>query len=163
VGSLLVGTGRGWADDLRLFVDGKLLAELPEKAIVPTVLETDTSFTAGSRIAIETVTPKQLDHLVLLGKVWGFLKYHHPAVVRGDRQWDFDLFRVAPRVLAAKDAAGAQRAITSWIDSLGSVTPCSTCVSLPTGRSLAPRLGWLSDQKRLGSRLSAQLGKIYKS
>jgi hypothetical protein len=161
VGSLLVGTGRVWADDLRLFVDGKPLADVPMKLIPRTVLDTDTSFTAGSRIAIETVTPKQLDHLVLLGKVWGFLKYHHPAVVRGERQWDFDLFRVLPGVLAAKNAGAAQRELSRWITGLGPLPPCTACVKLPETLVLAPRLSWLSDRARLGDALSAQLVAVH--
>jgi C-terminal processing protease CtpA/Prc len=158
VGAQLMGTGRVWADDLRLFVDGKPLAEAPEKV---TVFDTDTSFDAGSRITIETVTPKQLDYLVLLGKAWGFLKYHHPAVVRGDRQWDFDLFRVLPGVLTAKNAVAAQRELSRWITGLGPVPPCTTCVQLPTTLVLSPRLGWLADRARLGDALSAQLVAVH--
>src|SRR5262249_38913915 len=125
VGSLLVGTGRVWADDLRLYVDGRPLADVPVRVPPRTILDTDTTFTAGSRVTLENITPAQLSNLVLLGKVWGFLKYHHPAIVAGKRQWDFDLFRVMPRVLAAKNAGGAQRAISAWIDSLGPVAACT--------------------------------------
>ena len=162
-GALLSGTGRVWVDQLQLFVDGNPIADAPEKPRVLTVLDRDTSFTAASGIALDRPSKAQIGNLVLLGKVWGFLKYHHPAVVRGDRQWDFDLFRVAPGVLAAKDAAGAQRAISSWIDSLGPVNPGLAPVELPPGRVLAPRLGWLTDRARLGQRLSDQLVRIHKS
>src|SRR5262249_21826984 len=54
-------------------------------------------------------------------------------------------------------------ALSAWIDSLGPVPACSPCVELPAGRPLAPRLGWLTDTKRLGARLSAQLVQIHKS
>ena len=162
-GALLAGSGRVWVDDLQLLVDDKPLSELPLKPRALTVLDRDTSFVSGSRIELAQANRAQVENLVLLGKVWGFLKYHHPAVVRGERHWDFDLFRVAPRVIAAKDAAAAQRVLSAWIDSLGPVPPCSSCVQLPAGRPLAPRLGWLGDRKRLGSRLSAQLVQIHKN
>lgn len=161
LGALLVGTGRVWADDLRLFVDGNPLVEVPKAVHEPTVLERDTSFTASSGLTLEHPSRVQVDNLVLLGKVWGFLKYHHPAVVLGRHHWDFDLFRVAPRVLAATDAAGARGALSAWIDSLGAVPACSSCVKLPEGRALAPRLRWLDDRALLGDRLSAQLRAIY--
>src|SRR5215472_18206168 len=90
-----------------------------------TVLDRDTTFNAGSGIALERPSRIQVENLVLLGKVWGFLKYHHPAVVRGDRHWDFDLFRVMPGVLAAKNASAAQQVISAWVDSLGPVPACS--------------------------------------
>jgi len=161
VGSLLSGTGRVWADDLRLYVDGRPLAEAPEKMIPKPVLEADTSFTAGSLVTIERLTPRQLDHLVLLGKVWGFLKYHHPAVVGGERHWDFDLFRVLPRMMAAKNADAARRELSGWIAGLGPVPACTSCVTLPDSLVLAPRLGWLNDRSRLGKDLSAQLVTIH--
>src|SRR5262249_21602068 len=160
-GSLLVGTGRVWADDLGLFVDGKPLAGVPVKPRELTVLDRDTSFSAGSGITLGRPSPVQVENLVLLGKVWGFLKYHHPAVVRGDRHWDFDLFRVTPGVLAAKNATAAQHVISAWVDSLGPVPACSSCVKLPEGRALAPRLGWLDDRAKLGQRLRAQLVQVY--
>ena len=162
-GALIVGTGRLWADDLQLLVDGKPLADVPARPKPVTVLDRDTTFTASSGIALTQPSRAQIENLVLLGKTWGFLKYHHPAVVRGDRQWDFDLFRVTPSVLAAKDAASAQRALSAWIDSLGPVPACTTCVELPAGRTLSPRLGWLSDRKRLGGQLSDQLLLIHRN
>ena len=162
-GALIVGTGRLWADDLQLLVDGKPLADVPAKPKPITVLDRDTTFTASSGITLTQPSRAQVENLVLLGKAWGFLKYHHPAVVHGDRQWDFDLFRVTPSVLAAKDAASAQRSLSAWIDSLGPVPACTTCVELPAGRTLSPRLGWLSDRKRLGARLSDQLLLIHRN
>jgi C-terminal processing protease CtpA/Prc len=161
VGAILQGTGRLWADDLRVFVDGKPLAQAPEIVPPKTVLDTDTTFVAGSRIDLTQPTPVQAENLALLGKVWGFLKYHHPAVVAGRRHWDFDLFRVMPRVLAARDRGEACDELARWVDSLGAVPPCSTCAKLPSGRPVAPRLGWLADRALLGAELSRRLGTIY--
>jgi hypothetical protein len=75
-----------------------------------TSLDLDTEFDAGSGVtaaALATLTPAQIDNLALLGKVWGFLKYHHPAVTSGTRHWDYDLFRVLPAILAARDRDAA--------------------------------------------------------
>jgi C-terminal processing protease CtpA/Prc len=161
VGSLLSGTGRVWADDLQLFVDGKPVLEAPEYVPPKTVLETDTSFVAGSGITLEKPTAVQIENLVLLGKVWGFLKYHHPEVVRGNRHWDFDLFRVAPRVMSAKDRGSAQRELVRWIDSLGPVRPCSSCVKAPVAPVLAPRIGWIGDRAIVGKDLAKRLAAIH--
>jgi C-terminal processing protease CtpA/Prc len=161
VGVLLVGEGRLWADDLRLYVDGRPLAEVPGIPPVPTVLDRDHEFDAGSKVAIGELGPTQVDDLVLLGKVWGFLKYHHPAVVAGTRHWDYDLFRVLPAVVAARDRAAARRAIAAWVSSLGEVPACSSCVQAPSGRPVLPPVGWLSDRRRLGDDLSARLLAVY--
>jgi hypothetical protein len=161
VGALLVGQGTLWLDDLRLFVDGRPIAEAPERVREKTVLETDTTFAAGSGITTTRVTPVQLDNLVVLAKTWGFLKYHHPAIVTGRRHWDYDLFRVLPRVLAARDRGAAQRALAAWVDSLGAVPACAPCAADPTGRPIVPRLGWLADRAPLGEALGARLRHIH--
>lgn len=140
VGVLLVGTGRVWADDLRLLVDGEPLPEAPALVRIPTGVEMDHEFDGGSKVEITELSSAQVANLVLLGKVWGFLKYHHPAAVTGQRHWDYELFRALPAVLAARDRAGAQRALDAWVVSLGEVPPCTTCVELPKGRPLAPSL-----------------------
>jgi C-terminal processing protease CtpA/Prc len=161
-GALLGSQGRLWVDDLRLYVDGKPLAEAPVFVRTPTVLETDHEFDAGSKIEIANLTPVQAENLVVLGKVWGFLKYHHPAVIAGKRHWDYDLFRVLPAVLAARDRGAGQIAIAAWVASLGEAPPCSPCVETPKVRPILPRLGWISDRKLLGADLSARLVAIYK-
>jgi C-terminal processing protease CtpA/Prc len=160
-GALLVGQGRMWVDDLRLFVDGRPLADVPTVVAPNTVLDTDREFDSGSKIELSRLATAQIDKLVLLGKVWGFLKYHHPAVVGGKRHWDYDLFRELPLVLAARDRAACQQELARWVASLGEVPPCSSCVKLPTGRPVVPRLGWLADRKLLGRELSASLTAVH--
>ena len=161
VGALLFGEGRVWVDDLRLFVDGKPLADAPVVVRTPTVFDTDHEFDAGSKITIASATPVQVENLVLLGKVWGFLKYHHPSVVAGQRHWDYDLFRVLPRVLSARSRSAAQTVLADWVRSLGAAPPCGTCADLPEGRPVVPRLAWLKDRALLGADLSAQLVELY--
>jgi len=139
-GALLVGEGKVWVDDLRLLVDGKPLREAPTVERPETVLGTDREFDAGSQVTIDTLTPDQTANLATLGKVWGFLKYHHPKVVAGDVHWDFELFRVLPHVLAAADRSGAQQAILDWAKKLGDVAACDPCATLPDGLALRPDL-----------------------
>ena len=102
-GVLVAGTGKAWADDLQLLVDGKPVWDAPRVDRPTTVLDTDHEFDAGSGISITALTKIQIDNLVTLGKVWGFLKYYHPKVTSGERHWDYDLFRVLPKILAAPD------------------------------------------------------------
>ncbi len=47
-GFLLSGSGKAWADDLQLLVDGKPIWEAPEAVRVLTVLDRDQEFAAGS-------------------------------------------------------------------------------------------------------------------
>ena len=97
-----------------------------------------------------------------MGKVWGFLKYHHPAVTAGDRDWDRDLLQIMPRVLAAPDQTSADAVMFRWISDVGGIAECQRCVPpLPKDVELSPDLGWLSDKTLLGSELSDLLRKIY--
>ncbi len=96
-GVLISGAGKVWVDDLRLLVDGKPVWEAPKVVRPKTPLDLDHEFDTGSGVVISKLTPVQIENLAMLGKVWGFLKYHHPAVTTGTRHWDYDLFRVCRR------------------------------------------------------------------
>ena len=109
-----------WADDLQLLVDGKPVWEAPKVERPKTPLDLDHEFDTGSGIVISKLTPAQIENLAMLGKVWGFLKYHHPAVATGTRHWDYDLLRVLPAVLAARDReAGDSVVLRDWIAPAG--------------------------------------------
>jgi C-terminal processing protease CtpA/Prc len=161
VGALLAGRGKLWVDDIQVRVDGRSLAEVPEAVIDSTALDRDHEFDAGSKLVVPELTPARVDNLVLLGKVWGFLKYHHPAIVAGGRHWDYDLFRALPPVLAADDREGGRRAIAAWVASLGEPKPCSLCVKAPVRRPGMPRLAWIADRRLFGADLSARLVAIH--
>jgi hypothetical protein len=157
-GVLVSGTGTLWADDLELLVDGKPIAEAAPMAPMPV----DHEFDSGSRIALSALTPVQVSNLVTLARVWGLLKYHHPAVTSGQRQWDYDLFRILPAVLAAPDRAHANDALVAWIDKLGPIPPCSPCVPAASGDlDIKPALDWMHDRSMLGGPLSERLESIY--
>lgn len=161
-GFLISGTGKAWADDLELMVEGK--TALPPAPPRPQPLQRDHEFDSGSGIRLSELTAVQTANLATLGKVWGYLKYHHPAVTAGERHWDYDLFRVLPQVLAAADRAEANAAMLAWIDALGPVEPCEACASLDeTGVYMKPDLDWLRDEALLGKELSDALQKIHAS
>lgn len=54
-------------------------------------------------------------------KVWGFLKYYHPNVADGSKNWDEQLFQILPKVEEAKTAEAYSLIIENWIVSLGEV------------------------------------------
>jgi len=122
------------------------------------------STTESSGLTIDRLTRKQGEALWLLGKVWGFVKYHHPGVANGTQDIDRALLSAIPAVLQASSDREMQRAILAWVDSLGDIPTCQDCVSLERqDLQLAPSLGWLSDTKRLGPTLSRRLQSIYQN
>ena len=162
-GFLLTGTGKAWADDFRLLVDDKPITEAPRVERPTTILDTDQEFNSGSRSTFTQLTPVQTGNLATLGRVWGFLKYHHPAVASGQRHWDYDLFRVLPEILRASDRAAANAAMLKWVDSLGEVPACTKCAELPDPATihLRPEIKWIESEADLGPGLSLALQKIY--
>jgi C-terminal processing protease CtpA/Prc len=161
-GVLLVGSGTVWADDLQLLVDGKPATEAPKVERVKTALELDTEFDAGSRIQIEKLSPVQVENLATLGRVWGFLKYHHPKVLAGALHWDYELFRILPTVLQAPNHATANAAMLKWTTALGPVPPCQPCAEVKQSNvAMRPDVAWLEDTQLLGAELSRALLEIY--
>jgi C-terminal processing protease CtpA/Prc len=159
-GVLTAGVGKVWADDLRLLVDGRPLEQEPRIEQPKTALDLDKEFDAGSGIALKSLSKAQVDNLVMLGKIWGFLKYHHPLVTSGTRHWDYELFRILPRVLAAADTPAARSVVQQWIASLGDVPGCTNCASLQeSDLHLRPSVGWLTDDA-LGAGLAGTLRAI---
>jgi len=164
VGALITGTGKAWVEGLQLLVDGKPASQAPKADNPLTAMNRDHQFDGGSGIVLSSLTPTQVDNLALLGKVWGFLKYHHPQVATGQFQWDYELFRVMPAVIAAPDRAAAQGVLLKWIAGLGPVQPCGPCATLDASDlQLGPDLGWTADETLLGKELAKALQFILRN
>ncbi len=163
-GALLVGSGKIWVDDLQLLVDGKPAWTAPHLEKAKTVLALDHQFDTGSDITMNSLSRVQIENLVVLGKIWGFLKYHHPQVVAGKFHWDYELFRILPKILAAPDRSTANAAMEKWVEGLGQVSPCGSCVVLKEDDLyLHPDVKWIQDQSLLGEALTRQLQAIYRN
>ncbi|HEX8656490.1 MAG TPA: S41 family peptidase [Hymenobacter sp.] len=158
LGGVLPGSGTMWLDELTLTVDDKPLAQAMPKEVKHYKAEQDTAFRHGSGIALDNLTKQQIDNLAVLGRVWGFVKYYHPAVARGDYNWDAELLRTLPKVLSAKNSADRSAVLSAWVASLGPVAACATCHEpTPDSVRLQPDLAWLTNKKQLGTALSQQL------
>ncbi|OUJ76054.1 S41 family peptidase [Hymenobacter crusticola] len=119
----------------------------------------DTAFQRHSGIMIpEKLNKQQIENLAVLGRVWGFVKYYHPAVAAGNYNMDAELFRVLPSVLAAPNEKTRSQLLSTWVTKFGAVPACKTCKELPASTvRLQADLAWLNDQKQLGEALRTQL------
>ena len=119
LGALLVGKGKMWIDSLSVTIDGKDISK-----VTPLEKESaklDTAFDKGSAINLPDLSTEQIGDLKTLGLVWGFVKYYHPKIASGDVNWDYELFRVLPLVLEARDHAERDKVLAEWIKKLGGV------------------------------------------
>ncbi|HYG53365.1 MAG TPA: S41 family peptidase [Flavobacteriales bacterium] len=113
-------------------------------------------FDEGSRIdKIELVDQKTND-LVLLGQIWGFLKYYHPAVCRGEYNWDYELFRILPEILDSKNPVNRDEILLDWIKNLGDVKPQKVKTSTKHEVKLLPDFSWMK-KKSISDELIDQL------
>ena len=123
----------------------------------------DREFDAGSKVVDQELTQIQVENLALLGKVWGFAKYHHPRVTGGSVNWDYELFRAVPAVLAASSRSAVANALAAWLDRVGSVPNCSPCAQLPSVLQLPAENAWIEDSGYLGAALSSRLMTIHQN
>ncbi len=134
-----------------LFVSGSLSAGADQES------------SPGSGIEYEPLSTLQIDNLATLGKVWGFVKYHHPHVTSRGVNWDSELFRVLPEVLRAARRPAAQAAMARWLAELGNPEPSDPPAELPAGAYLTPDIDWIHDSSALGRELSRRLEIIYRN
>ncbi len=98
---------------------------------------------------------KQTRNLFLAGKVWGYLKYHHPTVVDGCLNWDERLIQSIPAILDAADNDQVASELLSWIDELEKPDACKGVPQ--TQEHFGSRSNWLDDETLLGSGLADRL------
>lgn len=144
IGGLLVGKGKVWFDSLSVTIDGQDIALLQpmEKKKLPAQL--DTAFDKGSTVEIPVLNQSLAENLKVLGLVWGFVKYYHPAVAAGEVNWDYELFRVLPGILGAGGEAQRDAVLAEWIAKLGPVEKGSTGRQPTAEVKLEPDLEWIS-------------------
>ena len=123
----------------------------------------DNEFRSGSGIEISQLSDLQSESLYKLCKVWGYAKYRHPSVIDGSLNWDAELFRVMPDVLAAGSPDEANTVLYLWLSQF----PFTTAEPGSTARlwlDLQEEAGgisadavWISDTDLLGEALSGYL------
>ena len=160
-GALLVGKGKMWIDDLRLYIDGTPVEKLAVNKANEFAAIIDTAFTGGSHIGQIAVTDQTVKNLALLGQVWGFVKYHLPAVAKGKINMDAELFRVMPDVIKAQNNGEVSDAIEKWIDKLGKPKLCKSCKPIDSKHAdKMPDYGGIFDKQVVSPSLADKLTYI---
>lgn len=129
-GGLLVGKGKMWLDNLSITIDDVDIAKAQPYAPQLTKPELDSTFNHSSGVAVISTDAAMVSRLSSLGMLWGFIKYYHPAVGKGEYNMDAELFRILPKVLAAKDNSEAFRIMEEWTDHFGKPEPCKKCKAI---------------------------------
>lgn len=122
----------------------------------------DKEFDSGSNIEMPELTEDLIGSLELLGKTWGFLKYYHPEIAKGNYQWDYELFRLIPAFMEASSNAEREKLLLKWMAGFGKIKKCKNCKKTNPDAFLKPDLRWLN--KNVNSKaLRDQLNYIYEN
>ena len=118
-------------------------APMPTRAALAALLSV-----FSSTVLYAQADPTTTSRLVGLGKLWGYVKYHHPSLAsRADIDWDAALVAAIPKVRAARNAEECRAALQNMLaileDPLTRVSPVSppaTTGEGTTGQRLAYRM-----------------------
>lgn len=153
-----VGDAKIWLNDCKVYFDNKSLADYVN---VKYKADDDREFDKASGIRLSSLTPLMIENLEILGKVWGFLKYYHPEVAKGNYNWDYELFRVLPQIANAKNKKERNKLFNRWIDKYGEIKETKDySISDSSMYSHVINLDWIYDKKMFGEELVSKFNKI---
>jgi C-terminal processing protease CtpA/Prc len=161
-GGLLAGKGKMWLDDLKVSIDGKDIEKIQPVKPEPfsEKAKNDREFDQGSNIVFPEQAEQKIEDLELLGRIWGFMKYHHPAIAKGNYNWDNELFRILPVYLNANNHQQRDKILLKWINKYGRIPKCKTCRATPDSAFLKPDLSWI-EHGDIDLKLKDLLHEIY--
>ncbi|KAF2507714.1 peptidase S41 [Flavobacterium zhairuonense] len=97
--------------------------------------------------------------LAAVCKVWGFLKYYHPNVADGSKNWDEQLFQILPKVEEAQTSEAFSLVIENWVDSLGEIKKQETLKPVVKKEYFDKNfdLSWVNNKELFSKSLSKKL------
>lgn len=147
-----------WLNDCKVHFDNKPFGNYVN---VKYKADEDREFDKASGIRLAPLTPVMIENLEILGKVWGFLKYYHPEVAKGNYNWDYELFRVLPQVVNAKNEKERNKLLNHWIDKYGEIKETKDyTVADPSIYSHLIDLDWLGDREVFDNELVSKFNRI---
>ena len=105
------------------------------------------------------MSAQSAENLYLLGKVWGYLKYHHPRVTAGCFDWDEELLEIADDVAAAESRDDASTVLAEWVHGLNDPgIDCGT--EEPANVHFSIDKSWVGDESLLGAAVTGELAAM---
>lgn len=159
IGAILSGGGQLWVDDFEVLLDGKNISEAKIIQVEENKVDADKAFNNGSAITDITLTPSKIEDLTVLGQIWGYLKYYHPAIASGRYNWDYELFRILPDIINVKNKEERNEILNKWVLSLGEFDITKASLQPKEEIKISPDLSWINEEK-LGKSLTASLQQV---
>jgi hypothetical protein len=119
----------------------------------------DKEFDKGSNFELNNVNQQQTENLFKLCKIWGYVKYNHPEIAKGNINWDYELFRI----LSAINMDYFDSKVYTWIKSIGKLDKEQKRKEKQDNVKLYPSTEWLTNENFLSKEISQELNKIQNS
>jgi len=111
-------------------------------------------------IIFPEMSERVINDLELLGRLWGFMKYHHPEIGRGRYNWDNELFKFLPKYLKVEDNKQRDSLLLDWIEKYGKIPVCNDCRPTSFNAVLKPDFSWV-DSGNMSQQLKDKINEIY--
>ena len=119
----------------------------------------DKEFDKGSNFELNNVNQQQTENLFKLCKIWGYVKYNHPEIAKGNINWDYELFRILPAI----NMDYFDSKVYTWIKSIGKLNKEQKRKEKQDNVKLYPSTEWLTNENFLSKEISQELNKIQNS
>ncbi len=114
------------------------------------------SFTGFSK-----TSPNETKKIATFCKLWGFLKYYHPEVAKGEIDWDSEFINRLKSIDKLTSKQEINNYYSEWIRDLGDVKNCKKCDNnIPDILKFNLDLKWLGDTSIFTNNLIEQLQYI---
>ncbi len=74
----------------------------------------------------QQLNKEQISSIASFTKVWGYLKYYHPEISKGQIDWDSVFVTILPEILDS-DVEDFNAILKNLIDGLGEINTCNSC------------------------------------
>jgi len=117
-------------------------------------------YSKNSGISSIILNEQVTNDLEVVCKVWGYVKYHHPAFVDNTYNLDYELFDLIHSIQRINSKAERDSILADWIDGFGSYKKEQNKSDLDIVDPLSNRnlsISWISDTGLLNKKLSDKL------
>lgn len=102
---------------------------------------------------------KETENIAVFCKMWGFLKYYHPEVAKGETDWDKEFISRINTVTSLSSKQEISDYYMDWIKSLGKVEKCKKCDN-NAQKDQNLDLSWINNEASFSDKLIKKLNYI---
>lgn len=119
------------------------------------------SFLFVSSFLKAQTSQKESEQIAIFCKIWGFLKYYHPEVTKGNLDWDKEFTTHVRNISSINSKEEQSKYYSNWITGLGRVPDCKKCLTkIPDSLKFNLDLNWINDKSLFSNELIKQLQHI---